>query len=143
MANYVIYTDASYDKEMCVAACGFVLLRNRKIIRHNVYLVANVKNSGDAEAYAAKIALDRLPKIKAIDFVALNTDYIGLTKRNRGWAGVALEFKQALQKIQNTGATVNVRYVIGHAENKYNCMIDKSCVTELRNYRKKILPKEK
>lgn len=140
--HIIIYTDASYDQNSTVAACGFVILIDKKIHCHNVYLVSGIPKSSDAERYAIILALKDLPQTRMFDVVIVNTDHMAcihnLTIRK---GGIDTEFKKAVGRIKKKGVQILIKHVKGHSGNHFNSLVDKSCHKELRKFVKGTLQK--
>lgn len=67
----VVYTDASHDQRIKIATCGYCIVLDGKLIKHEVYLYENVRTNNDAETLAITIGLQQAFAIKGV-----NTDFI-------------------------------------------------------------------
>lgn len=134
----VIYTDASFDEKMHVAACGYVTMVDFKMISHNVYLVSGINSPKDAEEYAITLALRDLKDVNMFDAILINTDCLFcIYPQNKRRTNVNIQFKKEVNKFVLLGVKITMRHVKGHSNDHFNTLVDKSCRKHLRAHRQK------
>lgn len=136
--NILIYTDASYSKDRKLAACGYVILRDGKMIKHEVLLLDNVVSIDDAELYAICFALKVAYSEQMVRRICVNTDSMNIHTQ---WLKYPekdkfFQLEKLRKKIQNKGILFAMNYVKGHANNRHNNLIDQSCRKILRTHLK-------
>lgn len=138
--NALAYTDASHCHITGLSACSFAVLVDGRMIKHEVVLIANCNRSGDAEVYAACLALQYSFLLPGVKRIQLNTDYLPLTwirrtRRDKKHQNTA-EFLDTLEIIQDHGIVLSISHVKAHGNDKINNLVDKSSRTQLRKYLK-------
>lgn len=136
--NILIYTDASCSYEKKISACGYVILRDGQMIKHEVLLVENVGTPDEAELYAICFALKLSYSMPMIRRITVNTDSLNIHTQ---WLRAPDEerftqLEKLRKKIQNKGILFAINYVKGHRQNRHNNLIDQSCRKILRTHLK-------
>lgn len=129
----IVYTDASYCFHSDIAACGFVVVKDREIIKHEVIMVAGLKTPTNAEIFSIVSALQYSFLVVGVKGINLNTDckpIVTARKKRKKF----LEMYDTIDIIREYGIGVTINFVKGHSNNWYNNLIDKSCITQLRKY---------
>lgn len=133
----LVYSDASYDHERDIAACGYIIkTRGKTIIQQTVYIVHGLKNISNAERWALTKGLQDTFMMRAVTRIRAYTDSLQIittVKRKKDHD----EYYDTLEMIKDDGISIVVNHVRAHANNKMNNKIDISCRAELRKYLKK------
>lgn len=131
----VVYTDASYCHKSDVGACGFIVILNGKMIKHEVELVSGLKTPTNAEIHAIVSGIQYAFLIKNVRSITVNTD-CKTTVVNRKGRKQYKELNETIQIIKEARIGFSIFYVRGHSENRFNNIIDQSCNASLRKYLK-------
>ncbi len=143
-----IYTDASFDDKMKIAACGYYLIINDVAVKHIVFTVYDLPTCGCAEIYSVILALKDMMDTTG-NHVCIHTDYLALvdminkdfkgSKRVRSYINM---LRMSIQELKNKGNTFQIEHVKAHAgsnggHHSHNSKVDKACrkrLNELRFY---------
>lgn len=131
--NAVVYSDASYCHKTDIAACGFLVLYNGKMIKHIVYWVSGLKGSIHAEIYALTLGLQFAFLINGVSGISAFTDCKTIVNRRQ----IKERYRDldiTLRIIKAHQIYFNLHFVKGHATDRYNTMIDRSCNQQLKEY---------
>lgn len=148
-----VYTDASFSWEKDIAACGFVILKNKQIIKHQVVLLEKIKTIYHAEFWSIYNALCNAYLIKGVETVCIYSDSIQalsvcnerLSKSHRSaktrkskWGKVDLfeDFWDLLAMFKEEKIRIQFYKVKAHSNNQFNNMVDRSCLKHLREHLK-------
>lgn len=135
----IVYSDGSHCPRTKVAACGYVLLVDGKVIKHQVILLGDC-SSGDGEFYAAIVGLQEAYLQKGVTEIHLYVDYTGVIYFRNGFRAkqkpLAKEFHETKLMIREDGIELKISHVKGHSTDKYNIKVDTSCRDHLRKYLK-------
>lgn len=137
--NILIYTDASYSNQKKLAACGYVILRDGHMVKHEVLLVGNISNVDEAEVYAICFAINVAYSMPMVRRICVNTDSKNVHARwvKRPDDPRFVHLGKLIKKIHNKGILFAINYVKGHANNRHNNLVDQSCRKILRTHLKK------
>lgn len=135
-----VYTDASFNHVHKIAACGFFAFENDKPLKHEVVLVAPIKDSALAEVYAMTEGLQYAFMIKTVKHIVLYTDHLPTIERlqtRRGKSSARMKnLFDTIEMIRDWGITIRVAHVKAHSSCSQNNKVDKSCKEALRQYLK-------
>jgi len=134
-----VFSDASHSSQTFVAACGYVVLSDKVVVKHEVSLLGNVKSVLLAEFKAAIFGLQYAFLLEGVVKIILYTDCLAIVqywqkarvKRKRIFV---VEFLETVETILDFEVEVECVHVRAHANNKMNNFIDKSCRNQLRKY---------
>lgn len=140
----VLYSDSSYCQFNRIAACAYIVLQDKKIIKNQVTIMGEVKNSTEGEFIAATLALQDGFLVNDVTELILFTDcksvvyffesrMYALSYRKR--EEICREFRETVNVINEFGVKVSVRYVKGHGTSQYNKMVDRNAIEVLRKYK--------
>jgi len=132
----VVYTDASYDKEKDIAACGYCVLVNRKLIKHQVLFLSGLGKVSQAEILSIVKALEYSFLVNGVSKIIVNTDYESIVKRVRAKKGFE-EFDATMEIIKEHDIEVQLNHVRAHKGDRFNTLVDRSCLYGLREYLEK------
>lgn len=144
MTTYTIYTDASWDKDLGIAVCGFMINENGRNEEPKLFTVAGMKSSNYAEANAVELALQHLfNEGISHSHVCFYTDALTLLDHfvlNRYRKLVTDAAKQYIAHLQGNVVSFQFEYVKGHRPskgdaNKNNHIVDRLCRYRLRSER--------
>lgn len=127
------YTDASYNPHINVAACGFCVLANGKMIKHEVTLVEGLGNSTEAEIFSVVLALQYAFLVKSVDSIFINTDCKTIVDM-KNKKTLALELYETLEIIKEHKIGVTIQHVRAHGTNRMNNKVDRSCNKSLKQF---------
>ena len=136
----IVYTDASFKYPDKVAASGHIILINGVMVKHQVHLL-EISNSHCAEIYAVTTAIQEAFLIKGVKQIFVNTDHQAIITRKYKRPKYQ-DLDDAIEKSWQAGIPVTINHVRGHAENRYNIFIDKSCGDMLKKYLNEVKSKE-
>lgn len=126
----VVYTDASYSSRLDVAACGFVLLVDGRIVRHSVTLVEGLGKPSAAEHYAMVEGLQAAYMVRGVTEIKLKTDHkatVELMTKPRLRCKLPKELKETIYMIIDDSILFFAYHVKAHASNKMNNKVDAAC----------------
>lgn len=131
----VAYTDASHCHKNNVSACGYCVLVNGKMVKHEVTLVGGLRVSDQAEAYAVTAALQYAFLIQGVKSITINTDWRTVTTMKE-WRlkKYFTELYDTIEIIREHRIGLTLTYVRGHSNNELNNLVDKSCLKTLRQF---------
>lgn len=137
--NVVVYTDASYDWNSKVAACGYLVLQKNFRLKHQIIMMSDIDHVFLAETFAVIYGLQYsflLEEVKSIT-VFTEMDIIvewsfpeRLKKRK-----YMQELIKTVETIKEYGVEVIFKKVKAHSGQRWNNTVDKS----VRYYLKKHL----
>lgn len=138
----VVYTDASYCNRKMVAACGYVLIIEGKMVKHTVVLAENVPTCTAAEFLSANLAIQEAYLHKGVTEIIIYTDCNTIITHRGGMGSrskfMADELAETMEMLQEDGITLTKKHVKGHNNNFYNEKVDRSCRNELRKLTAKV-----
>jgi len=126
------YTDASHNQYKDIAACGYCVLLEGKIVKHEVILVEGFGGAGPAEVFAITKALQYAFLLKGTTGIIINTDYLPVIQMNKKRKKTWQEYHETVEIIKEHNIWIRIKHVAAHQNNKLNNMIDESCRKELR-----------
>lgn len=135
----VVYTDASQCHITRIAACGFLALQGKKIIKHEITIMTGLRISSEAEYKAISFALQYAFLLKGVQKILVFTEMeaiVGGTYSQKAISKspILKEVVDVLQEIREYGVKVGFKKVRAHSNDKYNTIIDVSVRAELRNH---------
>ena len=137
-----VYTDASHCQRTDIAVCGFAIVVNDVLVRHQVVIISECKTSGDAEFYAATLGLQEAFMQKDVLNINLMVDFIAICFFKNAYKAKkkprAHEYSETIKMIVEEGIGLSVNHVKAHNKNVYNNKVDLSCRNTLRKYNNKI-----
>lgn len=138
--NILIYTDASCSYEKGISACGYVILRDGEMIKHEVLLVSNINTPDEAELFAICKALTVAYQLPLVRRITLNTDSKNIHEQyiQNPIAEKFSNLDRWVKKIRNKGMKFEFNWVRGHGSNYHNNLIDNSCRKVLIAHLKKV-----
>ena len=139
-----IYTDASSNQYKSISACGYILLKNGRILKHEITLVDEMKCSHEAECYAVFLSLIECFKFKNITQVNINSDNLMVIHTLRGklkntkLAGnkYFIMLQECMETYKQLNIALKVYKVKAHSNNEMNNKVDSSVRIELRKHLK-------
>lgn len=137
-----VYTDASYCDKTKIAACGFTVYSEGKMIKHSIVMMENVKNNNVAEAIAATEGISYCFLLDGVGLIYLHTDCLGIkdckvpNKKGTRKPIYIREFVEIIDIINEYNVKVHVQFVKGHGSNQRHSFIDISVRRHLRHYLK-------
>ena len=133
--NVHVYTDASFDHKLCIAACSFIAIVNGKELKHETTMYGSVKTSTDAELLAIQNAVQWCFLLKNVKNIVVHTDCKTLTDRYKASRNSKYkELKITLDICKEHKVNCQIVYVKGHNGNTYNHKVDRSSNENLRKY---------
>lgn len=127
------YTDASHNQYKDIAACGYCVLLEGKIVKHEVVLVEGLGSAGHGEVFAITKALQYAFLLKGVTGIIINTDYLPIiTAKNKNKKIISQEFNETIDIIKEHDIWIRIKYVAAHQNSRLNNMIDESCRKQLR-----------
>lgn len=131
----VVYSDASHCPQKKVAACGYVLIIEGKLVKHIVVLMENVPTCTAAEFLSANMGIQEAYLQKGVTKIILYTDCNTIIT-HRGGIGstkfMADELSETVEMLKEDGIILTKKHVKAHNKDFYNEKIDRSCRNELR-----------
>ena len=146
-----VYTDASFSWERDIAACGFVILDGKVMIKHHVVLLEKIKTIYHAEFYAIYDSLCHAYLVKGVDSIQVYSDSLAALgicnqkhrenvalKKRRRWLVNSLftDFFDLMDMFKEEGIEVSFFKVKAHSSNHFNNIVDRSCLKHLRAHLK-------
>jgi ribonuclease HI len=131
----IAYTDASHCHITGVSACGFVVLVDGHIIKHEVLLIHGLDGSQAAELYSIVHAPQYCFMLDGVRSIRLKTDcqtVVNRVKRKKKYQ----ELNDTIEMIQEYGIFVSVSFVKSHSKCEMNNLVDNSSRKQLREYLK-------
>lgn len=133
-----IYTDASYDRHLKIATCGYCLLVDGKLIKHTVYFAEEVQRVVIAESLAVELALQEAFLMKGVVGIKIYTDHNAIITKKKDRQMWFSELDTIIEIIKEHDIWVRFCHVKAHNGDKYNCLVDLSCKKHLRKLRERI-----
>jgi len=131
----VVYTDASFSQDLHVAACGYCILLDEEMIKHEVTLYENVLTPTEAERLSIQDGIKSALGIKGVRAIVINTDCKTLSdecKASREKNTKNKELNDTILFINSINIGLTINYIRGHNGHTYNDFIDRSCRHHLR-----------
>ena len=144
-----VYTDASFNHKKDISSCGFIILVNRKIIKHQVLLVKNLKTPHGAELYSIYEALCNSYLVKGVSCINVYCDCIKALdicnqsneerikwdyNKTKKYTILISDFNNLMDLLKEEKIITRFYKVRAHANNFFNNMVDRSCLNNLREY---------
>lgn len=143
-SHYQIYTDASYDHMLNIAACGYLVKEKGKAQTIHTVCIHQIFSSSQAEWYAVIFALQHARLTNAQIYIY--TDHMGIVSALRGKDSrfVKEQHRSLANEILAWNLVncniVRACHVRAHSCNEgeheqLNCMVDNACKNRLREMR--------
>lgn len=133
-----LYTDASYNNRFDISSCGFLVLADRKIIKHEVTTILGLRNISIAETWALKHGLQYCFMVKGVEKITAYTDHKCLITRIKRKLKYR-ELDDTIEMITDWGIELKINHVYAHKGNFYNNLVDRSCNNQLKKYVRKFI----
>lgn len=131
----VVYTDASYCERSDIAACGYVILVDGKMKKHDILFVRGLKKPSNAEIFSIVQALQYSFLINGVKSITVNTDHKPTVTRRKKKL-IFKELDDTVELIREYSISVQFFHVKGHSNNYYNNLVDESCNQNLKSFLK-------
>lgn len=139
----IAYTDASHCGVNKVSACGFIVLFNGKMIKHEITFLGDINSTQYAETFAIVNALQYCFLLDGVSEIKICTDCLAavhcfntMRRSLRKRRIVFNEMIDTLEEIMNFGIFVEMEKIKSHSGNKFNDFIDQSSRHQLKKYLK-------
>lgn len=132
------YTDASHCDINDISACGYVLMSEDRMFKHEMYIVTGLEKSTNAEIFSIVQCLQYSFLINGVKRIAVYSDcksIVNCVNRKRRRKEL-VELIETIDIIREYGISVGLYFVKSHASDWYNNFIDKSCIHNLRTFLK-------
>lgn len=141
-----VYTDASFSWERDIAACGFVILKDQSVIKHQVVLLERIKTIYHAEFWSIYNALCNAYLVKNISDVFVYSDNVMAINacksrpKKMKWGKQSLfeDFYDLMGMFEEENINISFFKVKAHSGDRFNNMVDRSCLKHLREHLKKL-----
>lgn len=133
-----LYTDASYNNRFDISSCGFLVLADGKVIKHDVITILGLRNIGVAETWALTHGLQHCFMVKNVEKITAYTDHKTLITRVKRKLKYR-ELDDTIEMITDWGIELKINHVYAHKGNFYNNKVDNSCNKELKKYVRKFI----
>lgn len=139
----VVYTDASHDNSSKIAACGFIVLKDGQLKKHEIAIVGNLLRSSDSEIYSVIHSLEYAFLIDGVSKIIVYTDHQPITIKGAKIKGAAyVRLRQTINIIKEYKVRVVLTHIKGHTNNKWNTLVDVECRMALRKHLGKKIPEQ-
>lgn len=129
----IVYSDASYSYKQDISACGFCVLVDGALVKHQVQLISGIGATHKAEIFALVCAIQFAFLLNGVTEIKAYTDYLSVITR-KSKKLIYRDLDETLGMCLENGITVTIDHVKAHSGDEFNTLVDKSCHSNLKKY---------